>query len=320
MESTAPAQPPLISARNVHVRFDKLLAVNNVSFDLRGGELLGLIGPNGAGKTTLLRSLAALQPIHFGSIRVLDEELNPTARDALNHIGFTSDTPPLYDNLTVRDYLRFIAMGYNLPRHEAEERIGFWLEKLWLSEKVSMKIKGLSRGMRQRIGIARALLSNPPVVLLDEPAAGLDPAGRVQFRQLLLNLREQSKAIIVSSHILSDLGEYCTHIGIMTAGKMMQFGTVQQVTEHANDGRCRYTLQLARPVAAIPELLGSIDGIRDAVIEDQRVVFSFSRQPDEAADLLAQLITQHRLPVASFAPNAMELEEAYLRAGISQVD
>jgi ABC-2 type transport system ATP-binding protein len=158
------------------------------------------------------------------------------------------------------------------------------------------------------------------VVLLDEPAAGLDPAGRVQFRQLLMNLREQSKAIIVSSHILSDLGEYCTHIGIMAAGKMMQFGTVQQVTEHAKDGRCRYTLQLARPVAAMSDLLGSIVGISNVVIEDHRVVFSFSRQPDEAADLLAQLVTHHRLPVASFAPNAMELEEAYLRAGISQVD
>jgi ABC-2 type transport system ATP-binding protein len=296
------------------------MAVNNVTFEVRGGELLGLIGPNGAGKTTLLRALAALQPIQAGTIRILDQELTPTAREALNQIGFTSDTPALYDGLTVSDYLRFIGMGYDLPSHEVAERTDFWLEKLWLTEKKKTKIKGLSRGMQQRVAIARTLLPNPPVVLLDEPAAGLDPAGRVQFRQLLVSLREQGKGIIISSHILSDLGEYCTHIGIMSSGKMVRFGTVQEVTEHANDGRCRYTVQLARPVAAIGELLVGVEGVGDLIVEDQRIVFSYSRESGDAADLLKQLVVRLGLPVASFRANDLDLEEAYMRAGIGQVD
>lgn len=196
------------------MQFGPLMAVRDVSFRLHGGDLLGLIGPNGSGKTTLLRAIAALQPIHLGKVRILGETLHPDAHDLLRQIGFTPDTPVFYDELTVRDFLRFIGTGYNLPRHETDERIDFWLEKVWLTEKADTKIKGLSRGMRQRIGIARTLLPNPSVILLDEPSAGLDPAGRVQFRQLLCNLRDQGKALIVSSHILSDMGEYCTHAGI----------------------------------------------------------------------------------------------------------
>jgi len=210
---------PLLSCDGVHVRFQKLLAVRDVSFQLQGGDLLGLIGPNGAGKTTLLRSIAALQPVTHGKIRVMGETISPDSRDILQHIGFTPDTPPAYEELTVRDFLRFIGRGYHLPNRETEERIDFWLEKVWLTEKAETKIKGLSRGMKQRIGLARTLLPNPQVVLLDEPAAGLDPAGRAQFRQLLIDLRQQGKALIVSSHILSDMEEYCTHIGIMTAAR-----------------------------------------------------------------------------------------------------
>src|ERR1044072_4872725 len=123
---------------------------------------------------------------------------------------------------------------------EVEERIDFWLERVWLTEKADQKIKGLSRGMRQRVGIARTLMPNPAVVLLDEPAAGPDPAGRVQFRKLLCELREQGKALIVSSHILSDMEEYCTHIAIMGHGNLMKFGTVREIATGADTGRCRY--------------------------------------------------------------------------------
>jgi ABC-2 type transport system ATP-binding protein len=313
-------QPALVSAQHVHVQFGPLVAVRDVSFTLNGGDLLGLIGPNGAGKTTLLRSLAALQPIHFGSIEILGEALRPDATDLLRHIGFTPDTPSFYDELSVRDFLRFIGMAYHLPSREAEERIDFWLEKVWLADKASAKIKGLSRGMKQRIGIARTLLPNPTVILLDEPAAGLDPAGRAQFRQLLANLREQGKALIVSSHILSDMEEYCTHIGIMSAGRMVQFGTVSTVAAgHAANGRIRYTLLLAHPVTRLKEELSAIAEVSSVEVDNQRVIFEYPSSPDRAAALLSELV-QRRIPVCSFAPNAPGLEEAYLRTGIRQVD
>src|SRR6478609_2832396 len=166
-----------------------------------------------------MRDEAVLEAERMVVVKILGEVLPAEVSPLRAAVGFTPDTPPLYEELTVREFLRFIAKGYEIPPREARERIDFWLEKVWLTEKVDVKVKALSRGMRQRLGIARTLLPNPLVVLLDEPSAGLDPAGRVQFRQLLCNLREQGKALIVSSHNLLDMADYCTHIGIVSKGK-----------------------------------------------------------------------------------------------------
>jgi len=309
----------LLSVESLRVEFGPLVAVRDVSFQLRGGDLLGLIGPNGAGKTTLLRAIASLQPLSRGLVRIMGERLYSPASDPMRFIGFTPDTPWVYEDLTVRKFLRFIAKGYEIDGADLDDRIDFWLEKVWLTEKANQKIKSLSRGMRQRVGIAKTLLPNPAIILLDEPAAGLDPAGRVQFRRLLGDLRDQGKTLIVSSHILADMNEYCTHIAIMSAGSIVQFGTVAQIA-HGTDGtRCRYTLTLARPVAGLDELLASIAGISDVQVDRETVSLEFSRDKQEAADLLADLVGR-RIPVSSFAANAIDLEEAYLRTGIRQVD
>ena len=320
MDSQTNGGGPIVTADRVRVQFGALRAVNDVSLSLNGGDLLGLIGPNGAGKTTLLRALAGIQPVTGGAVRVLRHDLAQRNDEALCNLGFTPDTPIFYESLTVRDFLRFVAMGYGLSRAEADERIAFWLEKVWLTEKSGQKIKALSRGMRQRVGLARTLLPNPAVVLLDEPAAGLDPAGRVQFRQLMSDLREQGKAIVISSHILADMEEYCTHIGIMARGSMVKFGTVDHVAAHGNgDGRCRYTIVLATGVPEIGQVLAGIVGVSAVQADRDRVTFEFASARDEAAQLLAKLI-HHRVPVASFVPHAPGLEEAYLRIGIEQVD
>jgi ABC-2 type transport system ATP-binding protein len=295
------------------------VAVRDLSLDLKPGHLLGLIGPNGAGKTTLLRAMAGLQPLTSGEVKVLGVRVLPGAIKALRHIGFTPDNPPAFEELTVRKFLRFIGKAYHIHREMLDEKIDFWLEQVWLTEKADQKIKALSRGMRQRIGIARTLLSDPTVVLLDEPAAGLDPAGRVQFRRLLCNLRDQGKALIVSSHILADMGEYCTHIGIMAKGSLLQYGTVAEIADGGVE-RCRYTMTLARPVADITEILHKSSSLVEDVIADgHTVTLTFSRDRDEAAALLAELVGRE-VPVASFAANALDLEEAYLRTGIRQVD
>jgi ABC-2 type transport system ATP-binding protein len=312
----------VLAADAVRVEFERFTAVNDVSLALRGGHLLGLIGPNGAGKTTLLRALAGIQPLSRGVVRIFDEPLTPAAQHLTRHIGFTPDTPGVYEDMTVRDFLRFIAKGYELTGREADERIDFWLEKVWLTEKRDVRIKQLSRGMRQRIGIARTLLPNPSLVLLDEPSAGLDPAGRVQFRQLLVSLREQGKALIVSSHILLDMADYCTHIGIMSKGALVRFGTVNEVANHGVNGdaaTCRYTITLAHPVAGVERLLAEIDNVARVSVDGDRIVLECGATRDDAAALLARLI-ERRIPVAAFTPNAPGLEEAYLRTEIAQVD
>jgi ABC-2 type transport system ATP-binding protein len=309
----------VLEADRVWVRFGTFSAVQGVSLQMKGGDLLGLIGPNGAGKTTLLRALAGIQPTTLGVVRVLGETLLPGVSPARQQIGFTPDTPPMYEELTVRQFLRFIAKGYEIPPREAQERIDFWLEKVWLTEKVDVKVKDLSRGMRQRVGIARTLLPNPVVVLLDEPSAGLDPAGRVQFRELLVNLREQGKVLIVSSHILLDMAEYCSHIAIMSKGQLVRLGTVNEISQMGDGTRRRYTLVLARPFAGIDLTLKDLGPITDIRLDTTKLTFEYGSSADDAAELLAKLV-ERKVPVAAFTPDAPGLEEAYLRAEVAQVD
>jgi ABC-2 type transport system ATP-binding protein len=314
-----PAGTVLLELEDVTVTFGKLMAVRQATFALRAGCLLGLIGPNGAGKTTLLRAVAALQPLSAGRVKIMGEVRKSGDEDAARMVGFTPDVPPMYDALTVLQFLNFIAAGYGLTPENAGPMIEYWLEKVWLADKRKQKVRSLSRGMKQRLGIARTLLPNPSIILLDEPAAGLDPAGRVQFRKLLTDLREQGKALIVSSHILSEMEEYCTHVAIMSHGSLVQFGTVHEVSSGTANGRCRYTVQLAQPVAQVEGLLAEVEGVRVLAAERLEVTLEYWADRQRSAELLKTLV-EKGVPVAGFTINAAGLEEAYLRAGIRQVD
>ncbi len=309
----------LVTVDRVRVAFGKLIAVHDLSFELKAGDLVGLIGPNGAGKTTLLRAIAGLQPLTAGQVHILGHRVTPGDIRALAHVGFTPDNPPVYEEHTVRRFLQFVARGHRIDPAAIDETIDFWLERVWLTAKADQKIRALSRGMRQRIGIARTLLPKPPVILLDEPAAGLDPAGRVQFRRFLCSLRDQGKTLIVSSHILADLSEYCTHIGIMAHGALVQYGTVNEVVAAGDGRRCRYTIVLTDPTPIIRDVLDRFAGIAAVEIDRERVTCEYDNAPADAARLLAHLVAE-RIPVASFTPNTPDLEEAYLRTGIRQVD
>lgn len=309
----------VLEVSNLRVEYGKFIAVPGLSLQLAAGHLLGLIGPNGAGKTTTLKAVAALLPRAAGSVKVLGEDVEAGQPAALSRIGFAPDTPAVYEELTVADFLRFIGRAYRLSRSTIEERVDFWLEQLWISDRREAKIKSLSRGMRQRLTIARTLLPDPVLVLLDEPAAGLDPAGRVQFRRLLGSLRDQGKALIVSSHILADLDQYCTHVAIMQAGGILRFGTVAQVVGGKQDNRCRYDLTLAVPMPGIDRILEGFPSLTQAQIDGRQASFEYENDPQAAADLLRTLVNRG-VPVAGFAPHPHDLEQAYLRTGIRQVD
>jgi len=313
---------PLLQIENLRVQFDRLLAVDDVSFDLHAGELLGLIGPNGAGKTTTLRAAAGLQPVSTGRIRVLGHDVSRESTWVGRHLGFTPDTPQLYDTLTVDEFLEFVGRCYGLPATLTRERIDHWLEALWLVDKRSARVGTLSRGMKQRLAVARTLLPDPHVILLDEPAAGLDPAGRIQFRRLLASLRDQGKAIIVSSHILADLAEYCTHITIMGHGRLISFGTVAQIAGAESRERTLYRIVLARRIddlSARLEPLRRLEGVRRLEQDGDVITLEYERDREAAARLLTKLMDAE-LPVAEFRPLAPDLEQAYLRSGIGQVD
>jgi ABC-2 type transport system ATP-binding protein len=309
----------VLEALNLRVEYGSFVAVHDLSLQLAAGQLLGLIGPNGAGKTSTLKALAGLLPIAAGRVHVLGEEVQPANLHALSRIGYAPDTPPLYEELSIADFLRFIGRAYRLGHENTEERIDYWLEQLWLADRRNARIKSLSRGMRQRLTVARTLLPDPPLVLLDEPAAGLDPAGRVQFRKMLGTLRDAGKAIIVSSHILADLHEYCSHIAIMEAGRLHQFGTVAQVVGGHEDNRCMYRLTLSRMVPEAAAVLHTWPGLTKIQMHGRQISFEFDHDDNAAADLLAALVDRG-LPVARFGPMDHDLEQAYLRTGIKQVD
>ncbi len=309
----------LLAVRHLRVQFGRLLAVNDISFDLHAGHLLGLVGPNGAGKTTTLRAASGLQPVSTGTVHVMDHDVFTHPTVVGHHLGLTPDTPAMYDPISVEDYLAFIGKCYGLSVAATQERTDHWLEALWLQEKRKAAVKTLSRGMRQRLAVARTLLPDPSVVLMDEPAAGLDPAGRVQFRQLLADLRDQGKAIIVSSHILADLAEYCTHIAIMEHGRFLNYGTVAKVTGAAGRERGNYRVVLARRVGDVATRIAGVGGLQRLQIDGDVLTFEYDRDRRVAAALLAQLISAG-LPVAEFHALEPDLEQAYLRSGIGQVD
>lgn len=307
----------LLSAQSVRVEFGPLVAVRKVSFDLNGGQLLGLVGPNGAGKTTLLRVLAGLHAPTSGRALIMGRPVLGEHEVVRHHVGFAPDSPPVYEELTIQRFLEFIGAAYGLDRDETHERIDFWLEHLWLEEKRGGKIKDLSRGMRQRVTLARTFLPRPHVVLLDEPLIGLDPAGRIQLRSVLGMLRDQGCAMIVSSHILTDLEEIATHIAIIEHGSVLRWSESSALHHHEAARRTYILTTLAEDsTRSILEAQPDVSHVRR---DGRTFTFDFHADEKNAADLLKELLAAG-VAVTSFAPTKTSLEEVYLRSGVKQVD
>ncbi|MBU0718522.1 MAG: ABC transporter ATP-binding protein [Planctomycetes bacterium] len=307
----------LLTAERIRVEFGTLVAVRDLSFEVASGQLVGLVGPNGAGKTTLLRVLAGLHAPTRGIARVLGKPVLGEHEVVRHHIGFAHDSPPAYEELTIQQFLKFIAGAYGLDSAETEERIDFWLEHLWLTEKRDARVKTLSRGMRQRVTLARTFLPRPHVILLDEPLAGLDPAGRIQLRRVLGMLREQGCAMIVSSHILTDLEEIASHIAIIEQGSIIRFGESDSFRHEDVERR---TMQLTCVDGRdYSTTLEAIDGVSQLRRDGRTYKFDYPVGDDAVAALLRQLVNDD-VPVVSFTVVAASLEEAYLRAGVKQVD
>ncbi len=308
----------IVQAKHIRVEFGPTVAVRDISFDLAGGQLLGLVGPNGAGKTTLLRVLAGLHAPTRGAGYVMSKPVLGMHEVVRHHIGFAPDTPPVYEELTIEQFLRFIGQAYGLDKDETNERLDFWLEQLWLTDKRTTEIKNLSRGMRQRITLARTFLPQPHVLLLDEPLAGLDPAGRIQLRNVLMMLCNQGCAMIVSSHILSDLEEVATHVAIIEHGSILRWSETSAM-HHEEEHRRTYSLTTLDNPSSHTATLESIEGVTNVIVDGRTYTLDYHAGDEHAAELL-QLITQQRIPVCAFGMVKTTLEQAYLKAGLQQVD
>ncbi|PLZ59942.1 phosphatase [Fischerella thermalis WC344] len=300
-------------------QFDRHVAVNNVDLEIYAGEVYGLIGPNGAGKTTLIRMLAAAEEPTTGEIyingdRLLRDQSNPTLK---RRLGYLPDDYPLYEELTVWDYLDYFARLYRLREPRRTKRLHEVLELIQLGNKRNSLIATLSRGMKQRLSLARTIIHEPILLLLDEPVSGLDPIARMQFREIIKVLQEAGMTILISSHVLSDLAELCTSVGIMELGYLVESASLQQLYQRL--ARQQIVIStLGKQEELLAELKNNPCAQEWEIMSVKNSVrVNFSGKQEDCADLLRSLI-QANIPVSEFHCTQEDLETIFLKLGHKQ--
>ncbi|HEY0601443.1 MAG TPA: ABC transporter ATP-binding protein [Herpetosiphonaceae bacterium] len=219
----------IVETRDLTKRYENLVALDHLNLTIPEGAIYGFIGPNGAGKTTTMRILTALLKPSWGEAWVAGAEVTREPKAIRRLVGWMPDSFGVYDNMKAWEYLDFFAASYGVPEQRRKQQIDELLELVDLAGKRDEYVMGLSRGMKQRLSLARTMAHDPRLLILDEPASGLDPRARIELRELLKELRALGKTIMISSHILTELAEMCTHIGIIEAGKLLVTGEVNQI-------------------------------------------------------------------------------------------
>lgn len=302
----------MIAIRHLRKEFDTLVALQNLSFEVPSGECFGLIGPNGAGKTTLLRILATLLEPTFGEVRIngIDALVEPLKIHPL--IGYLSEVFAVYEDMLVWEYLDHFARCYGITSmREREKLTDEVLELVSLKERRDAEIKGLSRGMRQRLCLAKTLIHRPQVLLLDEPASGMDPAGRIEFREMLKQLIALGRTILISSHILTEMADFCTSVAIIEQGKLLVSGRVNDIL-HQLQPALRLEIETLAASDALLELLHNHPNITAAEAANGKVTCRWNAKRDELPGL-HQLMLQHGIPLVSLAVKTDNLEDIYMK-------
>jgi ABC-2 type transport system ATP-binding protein len=280
---SAVLDPPAVQVVGLTKRYGDLWAVRDMTFDVPKGSVFGLIGPNGAGKSTTFSVLAALLSPTSGHVRVAGHDPQTDPWEVRRRLGY------MPDDLQVGEYLRFFAASYHIPRKRCPSLIDGLLELVDLGGKKDALVDSLSRGMKQRLSLARALVHDPEVLVLDEPASGLDPRARVELRQLLVQLRTMGKTVVISSHILAELEEMCTDVAIIEAGQLLAIGAPRDILRTLSGGR-RVRVRIA----------GHDDQVHTVADEE------------EQRTLLRRLVADEGLPVIEFVEEAGSLESAFM--------
>jgi ABC-2 type transport system ATP-binding protein len=292
-------------------RFGKTTAVADLSLRVPTGSLFGLIGPNGAGKTTTLRMLAGLLQPTSGQIVLNGRVANHDWRDLQRQIGYMPDFFGVYEDMLVWEYLDFFARCYDLPAARRRQVTDELLELVDLAEKRNAYVQTLSRGMRQRLCLAHALVHDPQVLLLDEPASGLDPRARVEMRELLRELGAMGKTVVVSSHILMELAELCDSIGIIEKGRLVASGPLDEITRQVKQERTLRLKVISDPDQA-QAVLRDQPGVGQIREINSYLEVEFLGDDEATAALLGALVTRG-IKIASFSEVSSDLEEVFLR-------
>ena len=317
----------LVEIEGLGKRFGKMWAVNELSLTIDDGTVVGFIGPNGAGKTTTLKMLATILRPTVGDATIAGHSLTHDRQEIRRAIGYMPDVCGLYEEMIVEEYLRFFAAVYKIRGAEAERAIESALSVTGLESKASGPCGDLSRGMSQRLHLARVLLHDPKLLLLDEPASGLDPRARIEFRDLVLTLRNMGKTLIISSHILSEVGEMCDSIAIIEKSALVYSGPVEAVSERMQaEGRvfrlrCRDEPDEGRSVGDLAELVRGLPYV-DAVREGDRggeLMIRFASEWNDTFELNRELVGRS-YKVEHFGEEKLRLEDAFLHLtkGVTQ--
>ncbi len=292
-------------------RYGEFTAVDDLSFTIGKGETFGFIGPNGAGKSTTIRFLATLLRPTSGEGRVAGHSVTTDPMAVRRVIGFMPDDFGVYDGMKVWEFLDFFAVAYEIPRTARKKIIGEVLELLDLTHKRDDYVNGLSKGMKQRLCLAKTLVHDPPVLILDEPASGLDPRARLEMKALLNELRRMGKTILVSSHILSELADFCTSIGVIERGRLLAAGSIRDIQRRLRSHRVLKVQLLDGAAVHAAEILRGDPSIRLVETFDHVVTAEFEGVDEDMARLLG-LLTAAGLPVHSFAEEPLSLEEVFM--------
>jgi len=292
-------------------------ALDHVSFEVPEREIFGFVGPNGAGKTTTLRILAALLEPTGGKAFIGGADVTKDRDKVHSRIGYMPDFFGVYDQLTVGEYLDFYAACYQLPKQRRQKIVDDLLALIGLSERKGQLVDTLSRGLKQRACLARALVHDPAVLLLDEPASGLDPRARVEMREILKELRGMGKTIIISSHILPELTELCTMIGIIDHGRMRATGPVAEVIARLTTGR-RLRIKVRGPKDEAVAILAPLPAIQNVEVTDAQIEAEFKGDETVVSEILLAL-TSAGVQVTSFSEIEGGLEDAFLKATSEEV-
>ncbi len=301
----------IIQTINLTKRYGTLTALNNLHLGIEPGECFGYIGPNGAGKTTTIRILATLLQPTWGEARVCGHIVGYESRQIRPLIGYVPDFFGAYEDMVVQEYLEFFAAAYNLVGKQRMRVVGDVLELTDLTAKRDAPVDGLSRGMKQRLSIARVLLHDPQVLLLDEPASGLDPRARIEIRALLKELHRMGKTILISSHILPELADLCTSIGILEQGELVFQGPVREAVRRARLGT---TVHVVTPDDAerAQQVLTALPGVEAVQVQDGALLVRLTTETSDFS-FIAQALIANRLRIHELKPEEVDLETAFMR-------
>jgi ABC-2 type transport system ATP-binding protein len=301
----------MIETKNLTKNYGNLTAVDDLSLTIQAGDIFGFIGPNGAGKTTTMRILVTLLEPTRGKAFIDGLDVSKDGKNVRRRVGYMPDFMGVYDDLKVFEYLEFFAAAFGIERSKRKGIVEGVLELTDLQSKQAATVDSLSRGMQQRLGLARVLIHDPKVLILDEPASGLDPRARIEIRELLRELKRMGKTIMISSHILSELEEICDHVGIIEHGRLVFSGTIEEIRPRLGiHGKVRVRVAEGQDKAI--ELLSALPQVHQVQAVGAEIAVTFNEGQD-GDGVIARTLVKADLDVISIQPERLKLDDAFLQ-------